>query len=52
MTDRLELSVERRIDAPVDHVWSVMTDRIEDWFCPARGAPRRGCWSGGPADAA
>jgi uncharacterized protein YndB with AHSA1/START domain len=30
MTDRLELSVERAIDAPVAQVWSTMTDRIEE----------------------
>lgn len=30
----LELSVERRIDAPPEHVWRVMTERFEEWFCP------------------
>jgi uncharacterized protein YndB with AHSA1/START domain len=34
MTNKLELSVERAIDAPVERVWSIMTDRIEEWFCP------------------
>lgn len=35
MTDgTLELSVERRIDAPVEHVWRTMIDRFEEWFCP------------------
>lgn len=34
MTDNLELSVERAIDAPVDRIWAIMTDRIEEWFCP------------------
>lgn len=34
MTNERELSVERTIDAPVEQVWSTMTDRIEEWFCP------------------
>lgn len=34
MTEKFELSVERVIDAPVERVWSIMTDRIEEWFCP------------------
>jgi uncharacterized protein YndB with AHSA1/START domain len=29
-----ELSVERRIAAPVETVWRTMTERFEDWFCP------------------
>lgn len=29
-----ELSVERRIAAPPERVWQVMTARIEEWFCP------------------
>lgn len=32
--DPYELSVERRIAAPVEHVWRTMVDRIGDWFCP------------------
>ena len=34
MTDRFQLHVERNVDAPVERVWSTMTDRIEEWFCP------------------
>ncbi len=30
-----ELSVERRIAAPVATVWSCMIDRFEEWFCPS-----------------
>ncbi len=29
-----ELSVTRYIDAPPEKVWEVMTDRIEEWWCP------------------
>lgn len=29
-----ELSVTRFIAAPPARVWSVMTDRIEEWWCP------------------
>ena len=32
---RFELSVERRIAAPVERVWHVMTARLEEWFYPA-----------------
>lgn len=32
--DRLELSVERRIRAPVATVWRAMTVHFEEWFCP------------------
>ena len=32
--EQLELSVERLIDAPVDIVWQVWTERTEEWFCP------------------
>ncbi len=32
---RFELSIERRIAAPVERVWHVMTARLEEWFCPA-----------------
>lgn len=34
-TERFELSIERRIEAPVEQVWHVMTERLEEWFCPA-----------------
>jgi len=30
----LTLSVTRLIDAPVDTVWRVATERLEEWFCP------------------
>ena len=29
-----ELSVERIIDAPPSAVWTVMTDRMPEWWCP------------------
>lgn len=32
--ERFELSIERRIDASVAHVWQVMTERLPEWFCP------------------
>lgn len=32
--EKLELSIERQIAAPVEQVWGIMTDRIEEWFCP------------------
>lgn len=32
--DKFELSVERSIDAPLGHVWRMMTERFEEWFCP------------------
>ena len=32
--DTHELSVTRLIDAPVETVWRVWTERTEDWFCP------------------
>lgn len=35
MSDDLELSVERLIDAPVAVVWRAYTDHLNDWFCPA-----------------
>lgn len=36
MTDgKLELSIERRIEAPVEQVWRTMTERFEEWFCPS-----------------
>jgi uncharacterized protein YndB with AHSA1/START domain len=33
-TEENELSLVRRIDAPVETVWQVMTERFEEWFCP------------------
>ena len=32
--EALELGIERRIDAPLEHVWRTMTERFEEWFCP------------------
>lgn len=32
--EKLELGVERRIDAPLEHVWRTMIGRFEEWFCP------------------
>jgi uncharacterized protein YndB with AHSA1/START domain len=29
-----ELSITRFIAAPPAHVWDIMTNRIEDWWCP------------------
>ncbi|UIP06322.1 SRPBCC domain-containing protein [Erythrobacter sp. SDW2] len=29
-----ELSITRFIAAPTDKVWDVMSNRIEEWFCP------------------
>lgn len=29
-----ELSVTRLIDAAPDHVWQVMTERANEWWCP------------------
>ena len=34
MSNSRELSVERRIAAPVEAVWRTMTNRFEEWFCP------------------
>ena len=34
MTDTFELSATRFIAAPPPVVWRVMTDRIEEWWCP------------------
>lgn len=34
MSDVLELSVERLIDAPVDACWRALTDHLEEWWCP------------------
>ena len=29
-----EMSVTRLIDAPTDKVWDVMTNRMNEWWCP------------------
>ncbi len=34
MSDRFEMSITRSIAAPVAKVWDVMTNRIEEWWCP------------------
>ena len=34
MTELRELSITRLIDAPVETVWRVWTQRTEEWFCP------------------
>ena len=33
----LELSVTRLIDAPVETVWKIATERSEEWRCPRPG---------------
>ncbi len=33
--EKLELVIERHIDAPVERVWRTMTEQFEEWFCPA-----------------
>jgi uncharacterized protein YndB with AHSA1/START domain len=32
--ENLELSVTRLIDAPVETVWKIATERLEEWWCP------------------
>jgi uncharacterized protein YndB with AHSA1/START domain len=32
--ESLELSVTRLIDAPVETVWRVVTERLQEWWCP------------------
>src|SRR5262245_42928628 len=34
MTQTRELSLTRHIDASPEVVWDVMTNRMEEWFCP------------------
>ncbi|WP_375397182.1 SRPBCC family protein [uncultured Sphingomonas sp.] len=34
MRDLLELKVTRLIDAPVDTVWRIATQRMSEWWCP------------------
>jgi uncharacterized protein YndB with AHSA1/START domain len=33
-SENLELSVTRLIDAPVETVWKIATQRWEEWWCP------------------
>lgn len=33
-TNGWELSVERRIAAPSEKVWRIMTERLPEWWCP------------------
>lgn len=34
MSDGYELSVTRLIDAPVERVWKIATERMTEWWCP------------------
>ncbi|GAA0327884.1 SRPBCC family protein [Sphingomonas oligophenolica] len=34
MSNDLELSVTRLIDAPVELVWKIATERLTEWWCP------------------
>ena len=34
MADHNELSITRTIAAPPAKVWDIMTNRIEEWWCP------------------
>ncbi|MBV1788522.1 SRPBCC domain-containing protein [Marinobacterium sp. D7] len=34
LDDVYELSVTHYIDAPPDKVWRVLTERLQDWWCP------------------
>jgi uncharacterized protein YndB with AHSA1/START domain len=34
MTDTYELSITRLIDAPLDAVWAIATERMAEWWCP------------------
>ena len=35
MTDPLELSISRRLDAPRAAVWRAFTEHLAEWWCPA-----------------
>ena len=35
MTEPLELTITRIIDAPPEMVWDALANRQEEWFCPA-----------------
>lgn len=49
VVEMFELSVERRIEAPVEQVWRAMTERFEEWFCskPWRAEARELDWRPG-----
>ena len=34
MRESNDLSITRLIDAPVDRVWSIITERLTEWWCP------------------
>ena len=34
MSEAYELSITRRIDAPVDDVWRAWTEHFAEWWCP------------------
>ena len=34
MSEGNELSVTRLIDSPVDRVWTIITERLTEWWCP------------------
>ena len=34
MSDRFELSITRRIDAPLASVWGAWTGHLAEWWCP------------------
>jgi uncharacterized protein YndB with AHSA1/START domain len=34
MNAKFELSVTRLIDAPVERVWQIATERLAEWWCP------------------
>ena len=34
MSEGNDLSITRLIDAPVDRVWSIVTERLTEWWCP------------------
>ncbi|AOH83863.1 ATPase [Sphingomonas panacis] len=34
MNETNDLSITRLIDAPVDRVWSIVTERLTEWWCP------------------
>ena len=34
MSEGNEMSVTRLIDSPVDRVWTIITERLTEWWCP------------------
>lgn len=34
MSESNDLSITRLIDAPVDRVWTILTERLTEWWCP------------------